>query len=86
MEIKIFLTLVNKKVIGKMKDECKVKIISEFIGLKSKMHSLTDVNVEGNKQTKRVNKNVDKNIRHKEYINVLFNKGSDETLNEKNSK
>ena len=31
---------VNKKVIGKMKVEFKGKIISEFVGLKSKMHYL----------------------------------------------
>ena len=35
-----FFDSVNKKVIGKMKDEFKGKIISEFVGLKSKMHSL----------------------------------------------
>ena len=38
---------VNKKVIGKAKDEFKVKIISEFFGSKSKMYSLISVdNVE----------------------------------------
>ena len=38
---------VNKKVIGKTKDEFKVKIISEFFGLKSQMYSLISVdNVE----------------------------------------
>ena len=31
-----FLDLVNKKVIGKVKEEFKGKIISEFVGLKSK--------------------------------------------------
>ena len=30
----------NKKFIGKMKDECSVVIIDEFIGLKSKMFSI----------------------------------------------
>ena len=29
---------VSKKVIGKMKNECKGNIISEFVGLKSKMY------------------------------------------------
>ena len=35
-----FFDPVNKKVIGKMKDEIKEKIISEFVGLKAKMYSL----------------------------------------------
>ena len=35
-----FFDTVNKKVIGKIKDELKGKIISEFAGLKSKMYSL----------------------------------------------
>ena len=41
-----FLDPVNKKVIVKMKDEVKGKIISEFVGLKSKMYSLVIVNNE----------------------------------------
>ena len=35
-----FLDLVNKKVIGKIKDEVKGKMISAFVGLKSNMCSL----------------------------------------------
>ena len=70
---KIF-DLVNKKVISKMKHEFKGKIISEFVGLKSKMYSLIDVDNEENKKTTCVNKNVVKIIRHKEYVDVLFNK------------
>ena len=38
-----FFDPVNKKIIGKVKDEVKRKIISEFVGLKSKMYSLIDV-------------------------------------------
>ena len=60
----------NKKVIGKMKDEFKRKIINEFAGLKSKMHSL--ISVDGEEVTKA--KGVNKKIRHKEFFDVLFNK------------
>ena len=63
----------NKKVIGKKKDEVKEKIISEFVGLRSKMYSLVTVDNEEIKKAKEVNKNVVKNVRHKEYIDVLFN-------------
>ena len=65
---------VNKKVIVKLKDGVKWKLISEFFGLKSKMYSLVIVNNEETKKAKDVNKNVVKNIIHKEYLNVLFNK------------
>ena len=41
-----FIDLVNKEVIGKIKDEFKGKIINEFIGLKSKMYSLIAVDNE----------------------------------------
>ena len=34
---------INKKVIGKMKDEFRGKIISEFVVLKLKMYSLVSV-------------------------------------------
>ena len=70
---KIFDT-VNKKVIGKMKYEFKGKITVDFVGLKSKMYSLIDVDNEENKKAKVVNENVVKNIRHRKFVNVLFNK------------
>ena len=57
-----------------MKDKVKGKIISEFVGLKSKMYSLVIVNNEEIKKAKCVNKSVVKNIRHKEYVDVLSNK------------
>ena len=53
-----------------MKDEFRGKIISEFVGLKSKMHSL--ISVDDKEVTKA--KGVNKKIRHKEFVDVLFNK------------
>ena len=61
-----FFDPVNKKIVGKMKDEFKGKIISEF----SKMYSLISVDNEEVTRAKRVNKKV----RHKEFVKVLFNK------------
>ena len=49
---------VNKKVIRKMKDEVKRKIISEFVGLKSKKYSLVVVDSKKIKKAKEVNENV----------------------------
>ena len=41
-----FFDQANKKVIGKMKDESEGKIIGEFVGLKSDMYSMK--NIDGN--------------------------------------
>ena len=68
-----FFDLPNKKVIGERKDEFKRKIIIEFFGLKSKMYSFITADCEENKKAKGFNKNV-KRIRHKEFVDVLFNK------------
>ena len=56
-----------------MKDEFKGNIISEFVGLKSKMYSLVSLDGEENRKTKGVNKYVATDIRHKEFVDVLFN-------------
>ena len=53
-----------------MKDEFKGKIISEFTGLKSEMYSLISVD---NKEVTKA-KGVNKKLRHKEFVIVLFNK------------
>ena len=74
---KLFI-LVNKKITGKMKGEFKGEIISEFVGLKSKMYILIDVNGEEIKIAKGVNKNVE-NTRHKEFVDALFNKNWQDT-------
>ena len=68
-----FFDSVNKKVIGKTKDEFKGRIISEFVGLKSKMYSLVSVDDEEIKKAKGVNKNVVKSIRRKKFVDALFN-------------
>ena len=52
---------INKKVIGKMKDEFRGKIISEFVVLKLKMYSLVSVD---NKEVTKA-RIVNKKIRHK---------------------
>ena len=56
-----------------MKDEFE-GTITGFVGLKSKMYSLFDVDGEGTKKATGINKNVFKSIRHKKFVDALFNK------------
>ena len=56
-----------------MKNEVKGEIISVFVGLRSKMYSLIDVDGEENEKVE-VNQNNVKNIRDEEYLEVLLNK------------
>ena len=65
-----FFDSVNKNVIAKMKDEFKGRIINRFVGLNSKLYSLISVDDEEVTEAKGVNKK----IRHKEFVDVLFNK------------
>ena len=65
-----FFDQTDKKAIGKMKYEFRGKKISEFVGLKPKMYSL--ISVDDKEVTKA--KGVNKKIRHKEFVDVLFNK------------
>ena len=71
----ICLTLVtigktNKKVIGKMKDEPEGKIIGEFVGLKSNMHFMK--NIDGKEFT--IAKGVNIATEFNELKDKLFNK------------
>ena len=62
----------NKKVIGKFKDETAGVPIREFIGLKSKMYSISLDNDKDSKKAKGVQKNVvKKGISHRDYLHVL---------------
>ena len=51
-----FYDRTNKKVLGKMKDEFKGQIISEFVGLKSEMYSLISVDDKEASKAKGLNK------------------------------
>ena len=62
-----------------MKDEFKGKIISEFVGLKSKMYLLIAVDSAELEKAKAVNKNVVEKIRHEKFVDILFNKKNDQT-------
>ena len=55
-----------------MKDEFEGRIIIEFVGLRSKMYYLVDLDGEENKKAKGVNKSVVRGIRHKKVDDVLF--------------
>ena len=63
----------NEKVIGKIKDVSKGKIIDEFVELKSKMCSMKDIDGKENERAKGINQNVVKNTEHEEYMDALFN-------------
>ena len=65
-----FYNGVNEKVIDKMKDEMGGKIVSEFVGLNSKMYLLVTVDDEEKTRAKSVNKR----LRYSEYFDVLFDK------------
>ena len=63
----------NEKVIGKVKDEAKGKVIDESAGLKSKMLYIKDVVGKENITRKEINSAVVENIKHEKNIDVLFN-------------
>ena len=66
---------VNKKVLGKKKDECTGRVIEEYVGLRPKMYSILEANGQNIKKAKGVKKNVvKKHIRHQQYREALFSK------------
>ena len=70
---KVFL-FCHKKVIGKMNDEVKRKMISEFVELKSKMYSLVIANSKEIKKTKDIDKNIVKNTHKKNTLMFCLTK------------
>ena len=65
-----FFDEANKKVIPKMKDEFEGKIVAEFVGLKSKMHSIKKIDGKECNTTKGVSVATE----FSELKDVLFNK------------
>ena len=64
---------INKKVLGKMKDECCGKIMTEFIGLRSKMYAYKVQDETVVKKLKGVKKNcIENKISFDDYYNCLF--------------
>ena len=67
------LTGVNKKIIGKFKDEVAGKQITHFVGLRPKLYSFKVEESGLTKKCKGVKKNVvKKNINFEDYVQCLF--------------
>ena len=65
-----FFDLTNKKVIGKMKEVLEAKAIGEFVGLKSKLHSMKTIYGKESNTAKGVNIANEFN----EFKDIFFNK------------
>ncbi|XP_043465724.1 uncharacterized protein LOC122500722 [Leptopilina heterotoma] len=64
----------NNKILGLMKDECSGKIITEFVGLRSKMYSIRVNGQDFTKKAKGVKASVvKKDIEFDDYIDCLHN-------------
>lgn len=69
------MPLVNKKVIGLMKDENNGMILTEFCGLRSKMYATLVENGDGMKKSKGVKRCVvEKTICFQDYVNCMIEK------------
>ena len=76
-----FFDQTNKKVIGKMKDVSEGKIIDEFVGLKSKMYSMA--NIDGKESNKAKGVNVTTEFKNSK---TLYLTKKESNTKEKNSK
>ena len=70
-----FFDQANKKLIHKMKDESEGKITDEFVGLKSKMYSMKNIDGKWSNTAKGVNIATEFN----EFKDTLFNKENNQT-------
>ncbi len=68
---------VNKKVLGKFKDETNGNPIVEFVGLRPKMYSILEKgNIEKKKTAKGISRVVTKKMTHQSYLDSLFGENS----------
>ena len=81
-ETSTFLDKTNKNVSGKFKDEAAGAIITEFVGLRSKMYSYVKEDGGCGKTVKGMKNVIKKNIKHVDYRNTLQNS---EQMHQKNS-
>jgi len=64
---------VNKKVVGKFKDECNGRVIAELVALRPKMYSILEVSGACTKKAKGVQRiTVKKDLKHEMYKQTLF--------------
>ena len=72
----------NKKVIGKFKDECNGRIITQFVGLRPKLYSFTVYeDKHDHKRAKGIKKaTINHDIRHDDYKRALFGKKKEDMV------
>jgi len=65
----------NKKVLGKIEDECAGRVIDEAMAIRPKMYSIMEEKEKNDKKAKGVKKSVvEKEIQHEQYKEALFEK------------
>ena len=69
-----FFDPINEKLLEKWNIKRGGWIINEFVGLKSKMFSLAEVDGGESNKAKAVSKNVVRGIRNIEFVDVLFDR------------